>query len=1005
MGAGADRHVSGIPRPHLIDRPRLDSVLRGRFEHRVTTISAPAGSGKTSVVALAIENNLLDPHGIDVYVPLSSADDSPAGVRGRILAGLGHPGDDADDDAAGLRHVVDAVWTHAPDDVALILDDAHVLVSPETQAALADIVEHLPTNGHVVFSSRRPAPVPVARLRAHRDLLELDHRHLGFDDEELAALRRARDAGTDVELPRHAATADLCLAAGAAAGTDFLREEVLASLTDARVVELRRLSVLDDLDRDIIVELTDGRFDADGLLTGLPLVEWRTDGTIRLHALLREALAADWDRTERRKACAVAAEVLADRQQFAAAIRLSLEADDEIAARDIARVFVSVPTMNQSAQQLREITELIERIDDDGPLVELLRAGRRFNGLVPQSIVPMREIADAARERNDDELESLALHRSFQAQVFDLDLDGIDGPHLDRLEELAERIPFARGALAHLRSQLAQVRGDAGEAMARLDDYDGLGHENRLVTVSQRLCDLGRVEAVGEGLTPDDLAGLPAGSEVFIAFAMWLRGEETPEFAHEFVGALLVDVTRRGVPDTLLSTLGVATSIALAVGDVDEARRRTSWANDLVDERTPNATHQFAIMAQASVAAMTDGDDAAGEVFRAAPDVMDVDRWPKRAHLLALPLVYATCPEARPTLDRIEMGPALTTAVRAGQAIVAHRDGHTGPARDLPWTQLTLLRVHVLPHHLTELACAAAAAGSRSAADALAQIPDVDRHLARLADGTDSPAARHAADVLGSRPRTAPHDVHVELLGSMQLRRDGELVDDADWTRRTRVRELLAVLCTRRQIGRADLLAELWPDHDDEGKADANLRSTLSRLQRVLEPERTNEHDPFFLRNEGDALTLHSDVTTDVERFERSIDHARQADDAGSPARAVELYREAVGAYRGEFALGVDAGWMVLPRMRLRSLATNAMCRIGELTAARGEPEEAARWAQRAQSEDPLNQRAAAIFVGALGAAGDRTGAAGAVASFEASLADAGVAPESATLRVFDRWR
>ena len=995
---------TGGPTRHLIDRPRLDRLLLGRFEQRVTVISAPAGSGKTSALALAVENNRLDPRGVDVFVGLSSFDDSPLALLERIMRALGIVVDVELDTTTACRRVVDAVWTHAPDEVAVILDDVHLVDDPDARRAIEDLVEILPDNGHLVLASRRQPPIPIARLRAHRRVLEIDQDELGFDDDELDELRTARSGRSDVELPRHAASADLRLALGVGASTDFLREEIVASLDPDRLDQLRRVSVLDEFDAELVLAMTDGRFDVDTLLADLPLVEHRSDGTFRLHALLREALLVGWNASRHRKASSVAADLLAERGRHGASIRLHLAASDEIAARDVARAFISSPTLRHTMPEVREVTGLVETIDDDGPLVSVLRAARRFAGLVPESIEPMRSIADDARRHGDSEIEALALHRAFQAQFFDLDLDDIDGPYLHRLVELADELPFAKGALAHVRSQSALHRGDAQGAWAALDDYDGLGEESRIVTVNQRLCDLGRVEEVGLGLTPDDLAGLPEGSEVFIAFAMWLRGEESPEFAHEFVAALLPELDRRGQLDTIVSALGVATSIALAAGDVAEARRRAEWAADLARVGTPRTATVFAQIAAASVAAVVDSDDAAAALLDEDTTGISFGSWPQRGHLLALPLLYATRPETREVLDSITLGPALTTAVRAGRALVALRDGDPRPAREIPWSQAHVLRVHVLPHHLVELACAAAHDGSDAAADLLQRIPDLDRHLGRVATTARAPARTLASELLGRRRPTAPSDLTVDLLGPIRLFRDGVEVTDDDWTRRARVRELLALLCARRHLTRLDVLAEMWSGHDDDAKADANLRSTLSRLQRVLEPDRSGT-DPYFLRSDGDVLTLHGDVTTDVDRFERTLARARQADEAGSPARALDVYTAAIAAYRGEYLLGVDAGWTVLTRMRLQSLAVNALCRIGELTAARGHPEAAAGWAQQALEHDPLSQRAASIFVSALAASGDIAGARAAGDSLEAGFLAAGIEVERSTRRVFDRFR
>ena len=93
----------------------------------------------------------------------------------------------------------------------------------------------------------------------------------------------------------------------------------------------------------------------------------------------------------------------------------------------------------------------------------------------------------------------------------------------------------------------------------------------------------------------------------------------------------------------------------------------------------------------------------------------------------------------------------------------------------------------------------------------------------------------------------------------------------------------------------------------------------------------------------------------------------------------------------------------MLNRLRVQTLAVTAMCRISELVAAKGEPEEAARWAARARQFDPLNERAGRLFVASLDAGGDRSGARSAATELLATLTEAGLEADAATARLVAR--
>ena len=244
-----------------------------------------------------------------------------------------------------------------------------------------------------------------------------------------------------------------------------------------------------------------------------------------------------------------------------------------------------------------------------------------------------------ARAAGDDVLEVVALHRCLQAHFLDADMADDHLRHLDRLDELSPTVPFALGAAAHARSQLAQYAGDAEGALAVLDEFSHLAEIADVVNRNQRLCDLGRPEDVAVGLTTDDLAQLAPGSEMFIAFAMWLRGDGSPEFANEFVGAMLDDVDGRGFDHTMISTLGTATSIALAAGDTTTARRHCDQARDLVQRDSPRTIELFDTIARASFEADQLSDDAAAAILHP-------DRTPVADRSLA-----ASRPPARPSPD------------------------------------------------------------------------------------------------------------------------------------------------------------------------------------------------------------------------------------------------------------------------------------------------------------------------------------------------------------------
>jgi len=62
----------------------------------------------------------------------------------------------------------------------LVMDDYHCIRSPVVHDSLTFLVEHLPTNVHLVLTSRSNLPLPLARWRAGRQLVEFDSQDLRF---------------------------------------------------------------------------------------------------------------------------------------------------------------------------------------------------------------------------------------------------------------------------------------------------------------------------------------------------------------------------------------------------------------------------------------------------------------------------------------------------------------------------------------------------------------------------------------------------------------------------------------------------------------------------------------------------------------------------------------------------------------------------------------------------------------------------------------------------------
>ncbi|MFV2039408.1 MAG: BTAD domain-containing putative transcriptional regulator, partial [Acidimicrobiales bacterium] len=741
---------------------------------------------------------------------------------------------------------------------------------------------------------------------------------------------------------------------------------------DSRLDVLVLASVLDEIDDPLADAISAGTYTAEALTNGLPMVETHPSGSRRMHALLREVLAtrlADPDRVDTLRR---AAGVEVERGRLAEACDLLVQAGDREQAVDTARRFVVLPTLRGRMDNTRSVRRSITAVAPDSALCQLLDGHCNLNLPAERLTAMFETIAAVAQQEDDGLIEAVAAFRAIQAA----NNGHAPLPHaaVERVRRLADDVPFAGAIYAYLESLHHQAAGDADAAVHAMEGCGPLGRETLLALEPERFCDLGRPEMVAADLGPEDLSSLPPGAEIFIAFAMWLRGEASPDAALAIGGAMMPSTLTRGLTQPVISLLAVLTHIALAAGETERAREFATECSARCASQGDVRTALFGAMAMASVSSVDGDEQHAAALLDPAATGVPFGYWPARPHLLGLSLVYLSRPETREVLDRCAFGPALQTAVAAGRALVELREeGSARGASSLPWHDEYILRVHVLPHHLAELAAAAA---SKSAAWASARVVRV-----------------------GPEPL---HSVQVSALGAIGLLRDGDPVSDPDWVRRVRVRELLALLVECHSMPRGDVAAELWPELNPE-RATNNLRVTLSRLQGVLEPDRDPNHPPSFVYSEGANLVVGDRLEIDVPAFERLLNRAQGIDRAGGPAEAMGLYEQALVLWRGTYLDSFDNSRVTVTRMRLDSLARTAMVRLGELELARGEPERALRRAASAQSTSALDERAGRLMALAMHAMGDRAGAVAAITALIEALAGAGLEPQPETLSVLER--
>ena len=183
-------------RPKLVPRPDLVKRFNQGLQqgNKLTLISAPAGFGKTTLVSSWVEQVEMPV----AWISLDERDNDLTRFLAYFLAALEKVQTGFGETSLDLLQsrqppsfevILTALINEATEtlvSIVMVLDDYQAIIDHSIHEAVIFLIDHLPSQMHLIISSRTDPPWPLARMRSRDQLTELRAPDLRFTHDEAA---------------------------------------------------------------------------------------------------------------------------------------------------------------------------------------------------------------------------------------------------------------------------------------------------------------------------------------------------------------------------------------------------------------------------------------------------------------------------------------------------------------------------------------------------------------------------------------------------------------------------------------------------------------------------------------------------------------------------------------------------------------------------------------------------------------------------------------------------
>jgi len=181
---------------NIVHRSELFEKLNLGLSRKLVLISAPAGSGKTTILSDWINQYKIP----SVWFSLDNGDNDPTVFLSYVISGIQSIHKEFGQSALRLLNSpnspsVESITSLLINEILnikqsflLVLDDFHLIKNNEVIQIVFYLLEHIPANIHIVILTRSDPALSVSRLRSQHQLVELRSSDLSFSANDISVL-------------------------------------------------------------------------------------------------------------------------------------------------------------------------------------------------------------------------------------------------------------------------------------------------------------------------------------------------------------------------------------------------------------------------------------------------------------------------------------------------------------------------------------------------------------------------------------------------------------------------------------------------------------------------------------------------------------------------------------------------------------------------------------------------------------------------------------------------